>query len=121
MLRCEGRWFFAVRSLFFVNTTPKIFKNFSEIHQRNHKIKLIALQKGGKIFKNFGDPDIDKKFWACCLCSADGAGKGGKRAPVGFLIVARPNRSLSCRLSVAVLELVGGSGAFYRSWCIDFI
>ena len=24
------------------------------------------------------------------------------------------------RLSVAVLELVGGSGAFYRSWCIGF-
>ena len=91
---------------YFLSRPPQ--KIFSDSYQRHHKIKPYSSPQLRKNF--FGDPDLDKKFWACCLCAADGAGKGGKRAPVGFFIIARPNRSLSCRLSVAVLELVGGSG-----------
>ena len=78
---------------YFLSRPPQ--KIFSDSYQRHHKIKPYSSPQLRKNF--FGDPDLDKKFWACCLCSADGAGKGGKRAPVGSLIIARPNRSLSCR------------------------
>ena len=43
---------------FFLSRPPQKF--FSDIHERNHKIKLIALHKGGKNF--LGTPTLTKKF-----------------------------------------------------------
>ena len=57
----------------------------------------------------------------CLVCSYSGltpnADKGKNFIVCGGCGAFR----LICRLSVAVSELVGGSDAFYRLWCIDFI